>query len=130
MLEWRYARASDIDRYYGERPHTTLNAIVALLDGEPVGVIGISREGNTGLYFSEYKPELNPRCITAMRAVKASVELVRNYPLPVLAASKTEEGNRLLRRLGFVPVTIEILERMGLEPVDDETHKWIWPEQH
>lgn len=112
-LSWRYARASDIDRYYGQRPATTLNAVVIELDGAPEGIIGVSRENGTGLYFSECTDRLKPylRRMPVLRAIKASMELVKKCPLPVYAATESGEGRRILAKLGFTQLS-------------DETFKW------
>lgn len=109
-LSWRYARASDIDRFYGRRPGTTLNAVVVAMDAAPVCVIGVSCEGDTGLFFSDEKPEFEAHRgrIPTLRALKAAMRLVEDYPLPVYARSETIEGKRLLDRLGFQEVASDI----------------------
>ena len=84
----------------------TLRVITVTLDSKPVGIIGVSREGGIGKYFSEYKDELKPylRSITVMRAIKASMEFVKEYPGPVYAMAGHKEGARILTRLGFTHV--------------------------
>jgi hypothetical protein len=77
--------------------------MVATIDGEVAGIIGISREGDIGKYFSEFKPELRPhlKSITILRAIKASLQIVRDYHGPVVAVAQDGEGCRILHRLGF-----------------------------
>lgn len=83
-----------------------MRAIAATLGGEVVGIIGVVREGEHGKYFSEFKPELRPHLkrITILRAIKASMEIVRSYRGPVVAVATTGEGCRILNRLGFVHI--------------------------
>ena len=73
------------------------------LDGEPMGVIGIAREAGATRFFSEYRLELKPylSTITAWRAITAVMSWVRNQAGPVYAISEHEEGERLMKRLGF-----------------------------
>ena len=104
MIGWRYASAEDVDRYYGERPATTLKAVVILLDGEPVGIAGLSRERDRMRAFSEFKPELEPhlKSMTVLRAVKAVQRMIHESPLPVIV--QDSENPALMERLGFTEV--------------------------
>ena len=99
----RVASAEDIERFYGTKPRATLRALVAEMEGKIVGVIGVSREGDVGKFFSDFSPELEPyvRSITIMRAVKESLNLVRQYRGPVVAIAEHGESCRILNRLGF-----------------------------
>ena len=80
-----------------------MRAVVALLDGEAVGLIGVVRERDFGKYFSEIKPQLQPylKSITVLRAIKESMEYVRAYRGPVMSTAEHAEGCRMLHRLGF-----------------------------
>ena len=106
LVAWRYATVEDVLFVYDGAVKPTLRAIVVTLDGEPAGIIGVSREGGIGKYFSEYRDELKPylRSITVMRAIKASMKFVTDYPGPVYAMAGHEEGARILTRLGFTQV--------------------------
>jgi hypothetical protein len=101
MIHHRFATAADIDRYYGERPAETLQAIVILMDEEPVAIIGLAREGDRYRAFSEYRPELEPhlRTMPVLRAIKAGQKMVNDAPLPVVALADGKPG--FLARLGF-----------------------------
>lgn len=104
MIAWRFATSADIDRYYGERPGFTLQAIVVLLDDEPAGIAGLSREGDRFRAFSEYKPALEPhlKSMTVLRAVKAVQRMIHEAPLPVIV--QNSENPRLMKRLGLVEI--------------------------
>lgn len=80
-----------------------MKAYSALIDGRVVGVLGVVREGPIGKFFCDISPELQPhlRSITIMRAIKASMEIVKDYKGPVISVAEHAEGCRLLNRLGF-----------------------------
>lgn len=80
-----------------------MRAIVAEMDGKVEGVIGLKRDHDHGLYFSDFNEKLRPylRSIQIMRAVKASMEFVKAYPGPVFTMATDAESCRLLCRLGF-----------------------------
>lgn len=103
MIGWRFARAADIERFYGERPERTLKAVAIFLDEEPVAICGIATQGDHCLAFSDVKPALSPhlRSMTVLRAIKATQALIAASKLPVFALKTTESG--LLARLGFTP---------------------------
>lgn len=101
MITWRYATAADVDRYYEERPSQTIRAIVILLDEVPVGIVGLSYEGDRYIAFSESKPELEPhlKSMPVLRAVKAAQRMILDASLPVLVVNTSNP--KLLERLGF-----------------------------
>jgi hypothetical protein len=109
MVEFRCRPATqdDIAAYFGEPQRVTVKAIVATLDGVPAGVIGIARQGKTARLFSEFRPEVRPylKSMTALRAIKAMSESVKQSRLPVYAMVQEDEPDspRILERLGFVP---------------------------
>ena len=99
----RYATAEDILAFYGEPPHGTLRALVAEMDGEIVGVIGIVREERWGVFFSDVTSVLQPhlKSITIMRAIKRALRFCDEYRGPVFARAIDAESCRLMNRLGF-----------------------------
>lgn len=99
----RYASAADILAFYGEPARGTVRALVAEMDGEVVGIIGIVREPQWGLFFSEFKPALQVqlKSITIMRAIKRALTFCDDYRGPVLAIAEDAESCRIMHRLGF-----------------------------
>lgn len=101
----RHATAADVDAFYGSRPYQTVRALVADLDGKPVGLIGLARENGCSKIFSEYGPELKGRlkCMAILRAIKTVLEWAKESSLPVIAVAQPEEPDspRVLKRLGF-----------------------------
>jgi len=80
-----------------------MRANVAFMDDEIVAVIGVARHIEWGLFFSEFKPKLQPylKSITIMRAVKDAMTYVGEYRGPVLSIADDAESCRILHRLGF-----------------------------
>lgn len=108
-ISWHYAREADLIAYYGVRPPSTVRAIIVTMDDEPAGIVGIIREAWTSRFFSEYKEPLQPflKSVIIMRAVKAALDFVKNYPTAVYARAQHKEGCRILQRLGFVETDVE-----------------------
>lgn len=104
MIQYRYATAADIDRYYGARPEQTLKAIVILKDDEPMAVVGLANEGDRLVAFSEFKDEFEPhlKSITVLRAIKAAQAMFHDASLPVIVVKTTNP--RLIERLGFIEI--------------------------
>ncbi len=77
--------------------------MVAEMDGEIVGVIGVVREQRWGKFFSDFKPELQPhlQSITIMRGIKQALTFCDDYRGPVLAVAEDAESCRIMHRLGF-----------------------------
>ena len=89
--------------FYKEPVRGTMRALVAVLDGNVVGVIGIVREQLWGRFFSDFAPALQPylKSITIMRAVQRSLKFCDDYRGPVVAIAKDAESCRFMHRLGF-----------------------------
>lgn len=101
-VAYRFASASDIDRFFGSRPAPTMKAIVITVDDEPAGIIGFARMAACICMFSEYKDTLAPhlRSMTVLRALKAAMKMIGSFRLPVTAVA---DNPVLLTRLGFRP---------------------------
>lgn len=112
-LTWSVATASDIDRYYGERPGPTMKAIAIKRGGQPLAIIGMFIDGQRMRAFSEYVPEFEPhlRSITVMRAIKAAQKMFKECRRPVIAIKGSD--TMILERVGFVAVTDEVYTWRG-----------------
>ncbi|KPL29029.1 MAG: hypothetical protein AMJ72_00280 [Acidithiobacillales bacterium SM1_46] len=101
-ITWRLATADDVRDYYGKIPNT-LRAYAVFMDGKVEGLVGVSRERDYGIYFSDHSEKLRPylNSITVMRAIRASLDLVDQYRGPVMSIATDAEACRLLHRLGF-----------------------------
>lgn len=101
MIAWRFAASADVEKYYGELPPQTIRAVVVTLNEEPVGIAGLSYDGDRYTAFSEFKPELEPhlKSMPVLRAVKAVERMIHEANLPVIVINTTNPP--LLERLGF-----------------------------
>ena len=104
MISYRYASAADVDRFYGERPEQTIQAIVICVDDEPKAIVGLDRRKDRYIAFSEYKPEFEPylKSMTTLRALKAAERMFHSAPLPVIVQNTSNPT--LLERLGFIEI--------------------------
>lgn len=89
-----------------------MRAVVLTLDDEVAGIIGLSREHRHGLFFSDMKPELEPylKTIPVMRALKAAMKFVTDYPAWVFAIAEHDKGCQILEWLGFVNIDEDIYQ--------------------
>ena len=80
-----------------------MRALVAVLDGRVVGMLGVVREEGYGKYFCDFKDELKPylKSITILRGIKATLRFCDEYRGPMIAVAEHAEGCRILERLGF-----------------------------
>lgn len=105
-LRFRSATSADIKRYYGKPQRMTLQAVVVVERDEPIGIIGLARQGHVARFFSEFQEELRPylKTIPVLRAIKAAMEFVKDARVPVYALAQCDEetSHAILRRLGFV----------------------------
>jgi len=80
-----------------------MKALVAEMNGEVVGVIGVVRDKQYGRFFFDGKEILKDhlRSITLMRGLKRAMKFVTEYNGLVISVAQHHEGARLLKRLGF-----------------------------
>lgn len=80
-----------------------MRANVLLYDDKVVGVIGVTREPEYGVFFSDIAEgfEWTLTRMPALRAIKDSLRYVRMYKGPVLSVASHAEGCRVLHKLGF-----------------------------
>ena len=109
----RPATRADVEAYWQRPVPGTLRAVVAELDGKPVGIGGVYYEGGVRLAFSEYKDELRNDKRTKARGVKMIMEILNSIKGPVYAAVCPDEPTApsLLARLGFKPAHDGLLVR-------------------
>lgn len=99
--EIRPATARDFVAFYGAPPATTVRAYVADLDGDILGIAGISFHGSLLIAFSDIKPEMRKFPITIMRGARKVLDMTR-APILAYPDPDIEGAPRLLERLGFV----------------------------
>jgi hypothetical protein len=61
-----------LKRFYGDAPRRTVRALAAVLEGEPLCVAGIYRDGDRLVGFADMRPEMRERYRkTGMRMARA-----------------------------------------------------------
>jgi len=80
-----------------------MRALVLTVDGEPEGIIGISRSKGILTCFSEIRPALEPY-LKKPAVLKAGLKVigwVKESRQMVISHAQHDEGHRLLTRVGF-----------------------------
>ncbi len=100
-----------LKRYYGREPLCTVRGFVALVDDEPVGVLGVYYLNKQPLLFSEMKPEVRHRKKDIVKAYRLLEEFASGFKYPLWAVAQCGEkaAEGLLQRLGFVPTGHEMV---------------------
>jgi hypothetical protein len=103
QITWRRANEQDVIDFYGEPSRRSLKANAIELDGQVVGMIGVVRHPEWGMFFTDYKPQLQPylSSVTVWRAIKDGVAMIEQYKGPVLSVAEHVDGCINLNRLGF-----------------------------
>lgn len=116
-VEIREATAADIAAFYGETPKRSMRAMVAVLDGKPVGLAGVYYHAGQVVAFSEAKPEIQGLRHAIGRGTLAVLAMFRRLNIPVLALAQQD-----------IPGSERFLERCGFEHVDStcegEVFRW------
>jgi hypothetical protein len=100
-IEVRPATAADLRRFYGRDVPLTVRALVAVLDGVPVGAGGYFIQDGVAHAFSDMHPELAGRKKDIIRCARRLVAFIRAAGLPTIARPKEGTGGIALRHYGF-----------------------------
>lgn len=112
-VEIRPATAEDVRSFYGAPEGQTVRALVAVLDGEIVGIGGLRYQGDSVVAFSKLAPAIRSRRKDIVRGARAVMQMIERRGKPVMAAAEPTEPNApsFLARLGFEQVaTVEGME--------------------
>lgn len=90
-------------QFYGQPHEYSVRASCVLLGDEVVGVAGVARHPEWGMFFTDNSRLLQPHLssVTVWRAIKDAMTIVREYHGPVMSIADHAEGCRNLARLGF-----------------------------
>jgi len=114
-IEIRPATAADIAAYYGSSVAPTVRAVVAVMDGKPVGIAGVKYERGALMAFSEIRNEMRPHRKAIVKGARMAVDMIRRIGAPVYAVGNLPTSDELLRHYGF--------ERVG-ESRDGGVYQW------
>lgn len=107
MIETRFATAADLEAFYGHPWQQTIRAMVAVMDGKPIAVVGLVRNDGVNALFSDTAPEAEPflKSVKVMRMVKNVMKFVESSRLPVVTIA---DNPAFVERLGFTQVDGDI----------------------
>lgn len=101
----RPARQSDLETFGIPPQRSTIRGLVAEVNGEPQAMIGLMREKNHYILFSEYRPEFREglRSMGCRRAIREVMSWIEELNSVVYAVAKSDEltSQPLLVRMGF-----------------------------
>lgn len=102
MIEIRPATQKDAEAFYGKKPLKSMRAIVAVLDGEPIGIGGVFREDHMHVVFSEMKPEMRKYKKAILKVSYMVYDIMKRYNVVYAVANKEEKtAPRLITHFGF-----------------------------
>lgn len=100
MIELRDARQPDIERFYGQTPPYSMRGIVALEDGEPIGIGGLFVFQGRLFMFSEIRPHALKYRRHILRAARRVLQLAAGK-IVYACAEQWDSAPRFLQHLGF-----------------------------
>jgi hypothetical protein len=102
--------------FYGVPPVYTLRGHAAILDGQVVGIGGISYQAGCLVLFTDAGPELRARRRDMVLAFRFLEEMIKPIEGPLQAIVQPGEpaSERLLGRLGFQAADVAGVMRRGI----------------
>lgn len=102
-VTFRPATARDFETFYGRPAPQTVRALVAVKDGEVIGLGGYWLRDGDAVAFSDIKPEFRKRPKEILKAARLLVGYLREKGIPMVAEASPHEKNspRMLRWAGF-----------------------------
>ena len=98
--------------FYGKPPARTIRGYAAVVDGEPIVLVGVMRDDHRWVLFSDSKPSARGQAtFTARRLVLAGMKRLQgimqelNAPVHAAPQEDAEGACALLERMGFVHIT-------------------------
>lgn len=92
--------------HYGAVP-ASMRAIVAVIDGELMGIAGLRYTPYGLVAFSELKPGMEKYPVSIMKGGRMLVKMIRESDAPVYAVGRLPTAPAFLQRLGFKPAQNE-----------------------
>ena len=106
MVELRLANIGDIVELLGYRPAISMRAIVGIVDGKPLGVVGMYYKGDKLIVFSKIQPELRAYPFLIYKAAKMVMKIIDEAGVVAMAQADVSipHSDKLLEYLGFTPM--------------------------
>lgn len=99
----RPATAADIEAFYGEPQRHTMRAWIWDLDGEPIALAGVLRQGGSmpPVIFQHLRPAARRCRKSLIRDGRAMLKTIVTYPTIAIADPDQPGSQRYLERLGL-----------------------------
>lgn len=104
MIELRAATQTDIEAFYGKLPMFTMRGIVAVQDGEVLGVGGTYKYNGNTIVFCEIKEHAKKYRKYILKAAKMLIQRIPEKRVFAVCDVKQPTAKRFLEHLGFVCV--------------------------
>lgn len=101
MIELRQATQRDIEDYYGRLPLCTMRGVVAVKDGEVLGVGGTYRYRGDTIVFCEMKDHAKKYRKYILKAAKMVLENLREKRVFAICDAEQPTAKQFLEHLGF-----------------------------
>lgn len=85
-IDLQPATPADVEEFYGAPSLYSCRAIIARLDGKPVGLGGVYRVGKNMVVFTEIREEMLPYKKDILRACRMVLEIINKYTMVVAYA--------------------------------------------
>lgn len=103
-IEVREASAEDVQRFYKGPPIYSGRAVVALRDGEPIGLAGVVRVNKRMVVFTDFSLDCGMSKKDVVRAWKKLINIIDRYTLVYAHSDKaTSTAMSFARHFGFEP---------------------------
>ena len=104
-MELVYATPEIIEKAFPERPNQTIRAILAIDQGNVLGIAGVYRQDANLVMFAQLSDELLTQKRTIVRGIRLLKKMAARVRMPVVALADPEiDGSeKLLEHMGFKP---------------------------
>ncbi len=99
--ELKQATAAVVRDFYGHDPVHTMRAYVALLDGQPVALGGVTYNLGIPCAFADIRDEFRPYKVSIMKFARKIHDIIGDGPCMALASPDIAGSKRLIEWLGF-----------------------------
>jgi hypothetical protein len=104
--EIRRATREEVEAFYGRSVLWTMDAYVAVLNGQTIAAGGVYYENGYAVAFCDFRPEMRHYRKTIVEGARLFLELFSDR----LVTARAEPGE---------PTALRFLERLGFKPYDD-----------
>lgn len=113
MTEIRPATMEGLTRFYGKRPTRSLCAMMAVRNGQILGVAGYYNDSSRFVLFADFGDEVRHDKRLIVRGLRAMTNLLKARRVPVKVLADPD-----------IPGSEKLLEHMGCTPLGGRIYQW------